>query len=107
MQRGGALFFEVRDEQENRPISCGGILLPAQGETGLIFNLCTRPDHCGQGLASQIVNRLCLEAFWQGKTPVLDCAQPHLEGYYQKLGFETQASWKRLELGIPAREQQE
>lgn len=42
LKRGGALFFEVREQ--NRPVAVGGIQMPPGGEYGLIFNLCTRPD---------------------------------------------------------------
>ena len=76
----------------------GGILLPGGCDYGLILNLCTLPEFRGQGLGGQLVSRLCLEAFWQGKTPLLDCADQQLESFYQKLGFVTTSEWKSRQL---------
>lgn len=96
LKRGGALFFEVREQ--NRPVAVGGIQMPPGGEYGLIFNLCTRPDCAGRGYGTQLVDRLCLEAFWQGRTPALECCGTRLETYYQRLGFEGMDRWKSLPL---------
>lgn len=96
LKRGGAFFFEVREQ--NRPVAVGGIQMPPGGEYGLIFNLCTRPDCAGRGYGTQLVDRLCLEAFWQGRTPALECCGTRLETYYQRLGFEGVDRWKSLPL---------
>ena len=96
LKRGGALFFEVREQ--DRPAAVGGIQMPEGGEYGLIFNLCTRPEYAGRGYGAQLVDRLCLEAFWQGRTPVLECREVELESYYQRLGFEGAGRWKSLPL---------
>lgn len=40
-----------------------------------------------------MVTRLCMEAYLQGKTPVLDCAETQLEQYYSHLGFQKVSYW--------------
>ena len=52
----------------------------------------------GRGYGTQLVDRLCLEAFWQGRTPALECCGTRLETYYQRLGFEGMDRWKSLPL---------
>ena len=92
LKRGGGQFFKLC--LQGRAAAVGGILLPEGCDYGLILNLCTLPEFRGQGLGGQLVSRLCLEAFWQGKTPLLDCADQQLENFYQKLGFVTTSEWK-------------
>ena len=96
LKRGGGQFFKLC--VQGRAAAVGGILLPEGCDYGLILNLCTLPEFRGQGLGGQLVSRLCLEAFWQGKTPLLDCADQQLENFYQKLGFVTTSEWKSRQL---------
>lgn len=97
-QRGGARFFEICDG--DAPVCIGAILLPEDGEWGLIFNICTHPQYRGRGYARRMVMRLCMEAYLQGRTPVLECASPELEEYYSRLGFQTVSHWgRRLLIG--------
>lgn len=96
LKRGGGQFFKLC--LQGRAAAVGGILLPGGCDYGLILNLCTLPEFRGQGLGGQLVSRLCLEAFWQGKTPLLDCADQQLESFYQKLGFVTTSEWKSRQL---------
>lgn len=91
-KRGGAKFFEIPGE-DGAPICVGAILLPDEGDYGLIFNICTLPEHRGKGYARKMVTRLCMEAYLQGKTPVLDCAETQLEQYYSHLGFQKVSYW--------------
>lgn len=65
LKRGGGQFFKLC--LQGRAAAVGGILLPEGCDYGLILNLCTLPEFRGQGLGGQLVSRLCLEAFWQGK----------------------------------------
>ncbi len=96
LKRGGGQFFQLC--VQDRTAAVGGILLPEGCDYGLILNLCTLPEFRGQGLGGQLVSRLCLEAFWQGKTPLLDCADQQLERFYQKLGFVNTSEWKSRQL---------
>ena len=92
-QRGGARFFEICDQ--GRPVCIGAILLPEDGDCGLIFNVCTHPEYRGRGYAQKMVMRLCMEAYLQGRTPVLECGSLPLEDFYTRLGFQTVAYWGR------------
>lgn len=66
-KRGGAKFFEIPGD-DGAPVCVGAILLPDDGDYGLIFNICTLPEHRGKGYARKMVTRLCMEAYLQGKT---------------------------------------
>lgn len=94
LQRGGAQFFELREQ--DRVVSVGGILLPEPSEYGLIVDLCTRQDSRGRGYAARMVDRLCSEAFLQGKIPALLCRSQSLAPYYERMGFEQEGSWRSL-----------
>ena len=78
---------------KRQPVCVGAILLPDDGDYGLIFNICTLPEHRGKGYARKMVTRLCMEAYLQGKTPVHDCAETQLEQYYSHLGFQKVSYW--------------
>lgn len=55
-----------------------------------------------------MVMRLCMEAYLQGKTPVLDCASSELEEYYSRLGFQTVSHWgKRLLTGCVVQKEEQ
>ena len=106
-QRGGAKFFEILNDTQT-PVCIGAILLPEQGDYGLIFNICTHPQYRGRGYARKMVMRLCMEAYLQGKTPVLDCASSELEEYYSRLGFQTVSHWgKRLLTGCVVQKEEQ
>ncbi len=94
LQRGGAQFFELREQ--DRVVSVGGILMPEPSEYGLIIDLCTRRDSRGKGYAARMVDRLCSEAFLQGKIPTLLCRSQSLAPYYERMGFEQEGSWRSL-----------
>ena len=94
LQRGGAQFFELREQ--GRVVSVGGILMPEPSEYGLIVDLCTRRESRGKGYAARMVDRLCSEAFLQGKIPALLCGSRSLAAYYERMGFEQEGSWRSL-----------
>lgn len=94
LQRGGAQFFELREQ--GRVVSVGGILMPEPSEYGLIVDLCTRRESRGKGYAARMVDRLCSEAFLQGKIPALLCGNRSLAAYYERMGFEQEGSWRSL-----------
>ena len=48
-----------------------------------------------QDYAQKMVMRLCMEAYLQGRTPVLECGSLPLEDFYTRLGFQTVAYWGR------------
>lgn len=97
VQRGGAQFFEVR--QEENPVSVGTLLLPERSNYALIINLCTKSRYRKKGYAAQIVRQMCRVAEQQGRTPVLDCGSKSLEQYYQRFGFCTEDYWQSIQLG--------
>lgn len=91
-RRGGARFFEIAGDN-GVSVCVGAVLLPDDSDYGLIFNICTAEEHRGKGYAKKMIMSLCKEAYLQGKTPILDCADTQLEHYYSHLGFQSISTW--------------
>lgn len=92
--RGGAQSFEVR--LENRPIAVGTLVMPPEWNYSLLVNLCTLPEFRGQGLAGQIVSRVCRESFAHNKICLLECAEQSLAHYYERFGFQSVDFWQSV-----------
>ncbi|OKP96478.1 GNAT family N-acetyltransferase [Paenibacillus sp. P46E] len=64
--------------------------------SAMIVAVATHPAFRGQGLASQVVARLCTDMKTEGKTPCLFYDNPQAGLIYHKLGFQDIGFWTML-----------
>lgn len=94
-------------------LSEGGKLVSTAGvyatgpNCGIIACVATLPEHRGRGYAGLLVRCLCDRLLAEGKTPVLQCADDGMAGYYQAMGFRQRGRWGRLDNETPRRKGRE
>lgn len=93
---GGTVGVEIR--RAGKPVAEGSVDMPQGSRYALVCDIYTLPEHRGNGYATKIVKELCRLALEQGKIPVLECANPELEKFYNRLGFTV--SGLGLDMGI-------
>ncbi|MGG2015490.1 GNAT family N-acetyltransferase [Bacillus sp. S10(2024)] len=61
--------------------------------SAMVVGVCTHPNHCGKGYASNIVSKMIQDFIAEGRTLCLFYSNPAAGRIYKRLGFEDIGTW--------------
>ena len=95
-----ATHFVVRDTARDEPVGTARLRFPGE-ETGKVERVAVLRHYRGEGIGRRLMRAVESEVRDRGGSRLRLDAQTHVEGFYEKLGYETVSDEVFFDAGIP------